>query len=614
MTHTAGLHFILPLIALGGCAAPFSVDDGKIDDPMKTGEFIFLDQEWNANQRDEFYTTPQGNLIIPYKWFLHLETAESPTPTNTILFRDDTNVEKHRYLKRHATDRNKDGLPVGFTKEEYDTDRWGIEGEQTWLGINCAACHTNELHYQGKKIRIDGAPTMGNYMGFLEDLNRALKATMNNQDKFDRFARKVDAEHDKEELKKDMAAVLAIREGYTKRNNPQPSNTVVDGVWRVEDGYARLDAFGSIFNEAEFAASGLVPGDPEIFSAERNARRRTNAPVSYPFLWGTRWHDWVQWPANAPKVPIARNFTQVVGVFGAMDTNEHGILSAYETSMRLKNLRKLADMIENLRSPLWPAGILGAIDNRKWAEGKELFDDHCEECHEAVKREEPQRQIEVELTHREKEPEACDVEKHKDPGLCTDPVMVRNFLGRKVDTGMLEGRGLIDSLPISKLKGKDEAKATNLLGHYVARGVSDNFGETLRAIIDVIGAVLRGKFTHKDKDKDKEIYKGRPLEGVWATAPYLHNGSVPTLRELLKLPEDRVPVFRVGSREFLPNEVGFKYKESDYTADEINSSSVVDTRIPGNSNMGHVYPTREEKPDGLSPDEIDALVIYQMSL
>ena len=101
-----------------------------------------------------------------------------------------------------------------------------------------------------------------------------------------------------------------------------------------------------------------------------------------------------------------------------------------------------------------------------------------------------------------------------------------------------------------------------------------------------------------------------PLEGVWATAPYLHNGSVPTLRELLKLPEDRVPVFRVGSREFLKGEVGFKYRESDYTVDELSSSSVVDTRIPGNSNMGHVYPTRKERPNGLSPEEIDALVVY----
>ena len=36
-------------------------------------------------------------------------------------------------------------------------------------------------------------------------------------------------------------------------------------------------------------------------------------------------------------------------------------------------------------------------------------------------------------------------------------------------------------------------------------------------------------------------YKGRSLNGIWATAPYLHNGSVPTLWELLKPPKDRTP-------------------------------------------------------------------------
>ncbi|MFT7562053.1 MAG: hypothetical protein ACI93R_003987 [Flavobacteriales bacterium] len=66
-------------------------------------------------------------------------------------------------------------------------------------------------------------------------------------------------------------------------------------------------------------------------------------------------------------------------------------------------------------------------------------------------------------------------------------------------------------------------------------------------------------------------YKARPLNGIWATAPYLHNGSVPSLYELL-LPARRdddelaegepAREFRpdefVGSREFDPIKVGFK--------------------------------------------------------
>ena len=86
---TAGL---LTLFAVGGCAQPFSVDDGKIGVPETVGELTFLDQEWNADQRDQFYTTPQGNLIIPFKWFLNLETTES-NGNPRILFRADDNIE-----------------------------------------------------------------------------------------------------------------------------------------------------------------------------------------------------------------------------------------------------------------------------------------------------------------------------------------------------------------------------------------------------------------------------------------------------------------------------------------------------------------------------------------
>ena len=47
-------------------------------------------------------------------------------------------------------------------------------------------------------------------------------------------------------------------------------------------------------------------------------------------------------------------------------------------------------------------------------------------------------------------------------------------------------------------------------------------------------------------------YKPRPLAGMWATAPFLHNGSVPTIYDLLSPVADRPKTFRVGSREFDP--------------------------------------------------------------
>jgi hypothetical protein len=85
-------------------------------------------------------------------------------------------------------------------------------------------------------------------------------------------------------------------------------------------------------------------------------------------------------------------------------------------------------------------------------------------------------------------------------------------------------------------------------------------------------------------------YKGRPLNGIWATAPYLHNGSVPTLYDLL-LPKRREgdpeggqyrpDEFRVGSREFDPLKVGFR--SEGYDGFGFRSLRV------GDLNTGHEY-------------------------
>ena len=74
------------------------------------------------------------------------------------------------------------------------------------------------------------------------------------------------------------------------------------------------------------------------------------------------------------------------------------------------------------------------------------------------------------------------------------------------------------------------------------------------------------------------------MDGIWATAPYLHNGSVPSLYELLQPPTKRSQVFYVGNREFDPDKVGVKSGHS-------KNGFRFDTRLPGNRNTGHPYGT-----------------------
>jgi hypothetical protein len=99
-------------------------------------------------------------------------------------------------------------------------------------------------------------------------------------------------------------------------------------------------------------------------------------------------------------------------------------------------------------------------------------------------------------------------------------------------------------------------------------------------------------------------YVARPLAGAWATAPYLHNGSVPTLADLLEPVHRRPIVFPGGHREYDPIRGGFVSRFEDVPADQRGASFVFDARITGNRNTGHEFGTR------LTDVEKRALVLY----
>jgi hypothetical protein len=101
-------------------------------------------------------------------------------------------------------------------------------------------------------------------------------------------------------------------------------------------------------------------------------------------------------------------------------------------------------------------------------------------------------------------------------------------------------------------------------------------------------------------------YANQPLDGIWARSPYLHNGSVPTIRDLLEPASRRPERWYRGSDAFDPLRVG-------YRADAAAGGDLFlyDTRKPGNSNRGHEgyrYGT------GLPDADKDALVEYMKTL
>ncbi len=100
-------------------------------------------------------------------------------------------------------------------------------------------------------------------------------------------------------------------------------------------------------------------------------------------------------------------------------------------------------------------------------------------------------------------------------------------------------------------------------------------------------------------------YANMPLDGVWLRAPYLHNGSVPTLRDLLEPSKRRPPTFYRGNDVYDPENVGFVSTEP--VDVDGRALFLFDTSIPGNGNQGHEGASYGTE---LSPQDKDALLEY----
>ena len=424
---------------------------------------------------------------------------------------------------------------------------------------------------------IEGAPAGSDFATFLSWLVDSLQATVAGDEKFRRFATRVLGSGASESARQTLRSELqqetnALAARRARNHHPQPY------------GYARVDAFGHIMNEL-LAKDLNIPAN----------RRDPDAPVSYPFLWDTPHHERVQWNGVAPNTniaslgPLFRNIGEVIGVFGRIDiTPRQGFPPVYSSSIHKANLRTLEDVLWSLWSPQWPSGC-HPIDENKVQAGKQAFAKaKCAECHADIVRDARDRKANERLIAVR--------------AVGTDPTMADNFISRQAQTGKLQGTPKRFPLFIRGNFG-DTGSAADILGN-AALGIY--FGQGLRqpGPLSLDPGPIRDQIeTLLDIATNKNaVYKARPLNGIWATAPYLHNGSVPNLRQLLNKPEQRMSQFHVGSRKFDPVNVGLS------TEKDSQRGFFFDTSKKGNRNTGHPYGTE------LSDSEKDALVEYLKTL
>jgi hypothetical protein len=582
----------LLLLAVGWADRPVAAQQGTARaEPQRAraepaaarpGKTVYLDQGWTDEERLRFYGTDQGSQYLPYRWLLALEQADGREP-----FLADAHIERFRYLPAQADPRyNPDGLPVGFVRDaepvlapglqagflamgvigadesrrgarispeemrsaaaEIRTGRTTRPITNSWFGFTCAACHTGQIDYQGTRIRVDGAPTLADFFLFHDALVEALTVTSRDDAKFERFAGKVlpgrdDRDEEKvEALRKEVRQYTSALRAFARRNHSPTAY-----------GYARLDAFGILINEIVGTALEV----PENY-------RVPNAPVSYPFLWDTPRLAWVQWNGSASN-PFARNIGEVMGVFAHLVLAQP-VTERFDSSIKGTDLYQLEQMIGKLKPPAWPEAILGRIDRAKAQRGGAIYAQQCASCH-ADRPPYPltppnpngKQFIQVTMTPLQ--------------ALGTDPTMATNFATRTSLPGVLA--------PL--FPNRPTVPTPLLLGGAVG-GVQQRI--FLALLLNPQQILEYTDFRTNSPPPNLLAYKARPLAGIWATAPYLHNGSVPNLEEILLPAARRSQAFHVGSREFDPARVGFVTRASRGTFE-------FRTSEPANSNAGHEFGT-----------------------
>ena len=538
---------------------------------------IDLQQNWTAAQSEAFWFTSQGSRLMPYAWFLALEVSDT---TRQTLLRDPSNMDRYGYISVPPSPLNPDGLPIGFVKDT-------AAGQAEAIGFTCAACHTGSLKIRGQLVIVEGGPALSDFWLFLGETVAALRTAESDTGKFARFSVRVlrpnPSQADVQGLRVQMKEKLADLETRVQQNMPSNPN-----------GYGRVDAFGHILTRV----LGQVLKEPANAAPPYAPERAKQAPVSYPFLWDTPQHDVVQWNGAAPNTkvlslgPLGRNVGEVLGVFGELEITPGRNIwflpflntpPQFKHSAKIANLHRLEEMVRSLWSPVWPKGCLPQANAATIARGRAVYTGQCAGCHRLLgeaERKDPNREITAIL-----KPLGDMAAESKGVAIHTDPTMAMNFAQRRAKTGPLKGApNLIKFSPFGPEATGHEILLAAVNG--VLFGGIDGAATAPVKVGDLMVNPVEQlrAFRSALEAGQTPRYKARPLNGIWATAPYLHNGSVPTLWDLLQPTSARPQIFHVGSRDFDPQKVGLVTQPADGTF-------IFNTSPQGNWRNGHEFGT-----------------------
>lgn len=249
--------------------------------------------------------------------------------------------------------------------------------------------------------------------------------------------------------------------------------------------------------------------------------------------------------------------------------------SALPPAIDHESIECIEQWLETLEPPPYPF----AIDRELAARGEPIYRDYCSECHGRNGRDFSGEKVGfvTPLEH-----------------IGTDPFRLQNY-----------SETLALNMAVTYAEQEREIREHTCPGgtRYVPPSAASGH-ETTDS--DRMAAVNREENTYRYKHyRSTNGYANMPLDGIWLRAPYLHNGSVPTMRDLLEAEEHRPDVFFRGNDIYDQGNLGFVWtSESDSDGRKFFR---YDVSVPGNSNAGH---SGYDYGTGLSAEDKQALIEY----
>jgi len=605
---------------------------------------VFANDQMTPEEKQNFFHLSEGSDFFPYDWFIRMKSARERDLSGkwNLLLKDRFEERTGSLVDPNPGDYLAGTIGISAIWTNHDlknnnalrSDKETIHDqigkapiirylEKTpsirMIGINCAYCHTGNIQTPNKNFRIEGGQSsvsierllgefvistlavMANYEGimipFLESFDysktdatkiahqfkksffkngklktklRLLLKKLNITKEIPTYALEEEYQNIRQhlfklakltyhipeneslgnEIEKRLEFIAKIATGSRKKTIEEHGKVSLPGT---AGGYGRVDAF--------VGASNLLLRNPKNYI-------KSIAPVGFPAVWGIKYKYNLHYTANTNSI-LYRNIGQAIsGGAVILDSNLNSTINVF-------NLHRLENLLYKIKSPSWEKkfGEEYPIDKLKAERGKIVFEKNCLSCHRA--------QYNV----------------AESPLLFNYPIIASNIintdlnLARNIVKPILEKNKIVDTLPNAYLN--------------MTEGIASAFFKKNNVDLAEQNSIrfitLRGKeWVRNTYNSETQLaYEARDLSGVWATAPYLHNNSVPTLWDLLQKPNKRPTDFDIGQVEFDTKKVGptnrkyhnkpcEKSSKKDYKWDV---NQCTNTRLEGNSNMGHDFGT-----------------------